>query len=117
MTTKERKSFDATIARSNDAIKAAVDGLTRSERGRTALADFKALMRNGGDGLDGRNFEALEILLAEAARGRRDFIDGLPDRTIEVEVRGGCVEVTGCPSGIKVKVIDHDNLKAEGADR
>lgn len=39
------------------------------------------------------------------------------DLKVVVEVRGGCAEVTRCPTGVKVNVIDHDNLKATGRDQ
>ncbi len=34
------------------------------------------------------------------------------DATVIVEVRGGVAEVTACPPGIQVEIIDHDNRDA-----
>ena len=36
------------------------------------------------------------------------------DKTIKIEVYGGCVtEVTGLPEGWEYEIVDHDHLEAE----
>ena len=36
------------------------------------------------------------------------------DKTIKIEVYGGCVtEVTGLPEGWESEIVDHDHLEAE----
>ncbi len=51
------------------AVPAAVAQLKRSERGRRALADFMALLANGGHGLDTKNWEALAALCHAQGNG------------------------------------------------
>lgn len=36
-----------------------------------------------------------------------------PPLNVTVEVDGGIAEVTQCPAGVDVRIIDHDNLEAE----
>lgn len=57
---------------------AAVAVLASSERGQRVLRDFRALMDNGGFGLDSRGFAALATLAEAVQNGQRDFIGGLP---------------------------------------
>ena len=38
------------------------------------------------------------------------------DSKVIVEVRGGVAEVTQCPAGIEVEIIDHDNRDAEAEE-
>lgn len=38
-----------------------------------------------------------------------------PKLKVTVEVTGGVAEVTDCPDGVEVEIIDHDNLEAEAA--
>lgn len=45
------------------AVPAAIAQLQRSERGRRVLGDFKILLRNGGSGLDYKNWAALRSLV------------------------------------------------------
>ena len=59
------------------AAEAAVQQLRRSERGRQALADFKALLDQGGDQLDCDNWCALIALCEVAARGKTSVIEDL----------------------------------------
>lgn len=53
-----------------DVAMIAVRTLRRSERGRQALVDFRALLDNGGDGLDDENWQALIVLCQLAAHGK-----------------------------------------------
>ena len=52
-----------------DQVSALVAQLAGSERGRQALADLRALLNNGGTGLDQNNVRALAGLLALATSG------------------------------------------------
>ena len=40
------------------------------------------------------------------------------DKTIKIEVYGGCVtEVTGLPEGCDYEIIDYDNIEAEETEK
>jgi hypothetical protein len=53
-----------------DAARIAVRILRRSERGCQALHDFRALLDNGGAGLDDENWQAMVLLCQLAADGK-----------------------------------------------
>jgi len=38
------------------------------------------------------------------------------DEQVTIEVSGGVAECTTCPPGVKVEIVDHDNLKEEGRE-
>jgi len=52
-----------------DQVSALVSQLAGSERGRQALADLRALLKNGGTGLDHNNTRALRGLIDLATIG------------------------------------------------
>ncbi len=52
-----------------DQVSALVAQLAGSERGRQALADLRALLKNGGTGLDHNNTRALRSLIDLATVG------------------------------------------------
>ena len=40
------------------------------------------------------------------------------DKTIKIEVYGGCVtEVTGLPDGWEYEIVDHDHIEAEETEK
>lgn len=53
-----------------------------------------------------REFDELILLRRQAA----------VTKCVKVEVSGGVAEVTECPEGVEVEIIDHDDLKAEGKE-
>lgn len=70
------------IKASDELIKAAVQQLGESERGKLVLAVFRQMMLNaGGIGLDSQNWNALLVLFREVKSGRRDFLRELPTPT------------------------------------
>lgn len=72
---RRAEKLDKAVAESDARLAAAVSQLSRSERGRAALASFAGLvMRGPAAGLDSKNWEALVAVVQEAAAGRRDFL-------------------------------------------
>lgn len=67
-------------AKLDAAIFGAVKQLRRSERGQQVLTDLKALLDNGGYGLDSENMTALCILVESVRVGQTDTVSEALDR-------------------------------------
>lgn len=63
---------------SDEMIAGAVALLNLSPRGQTVLRHWRALCEAGATGLDTSGWTALAVLVEETAKGRRDYLAGLP---------------------------------------
>lgn len=63
---------------SDEMIEGAVAILNLSPRGQAVLKQWRALCEAGATGLDSSGWTALSILVEETAKGRRDYLAGLP---------------------------------------
>jgi hypothetical protein len=62
--------YQKAYAEAKSAVPDAIKQLERSERGKRALLHFRTMLENGGNGLDAKNWLALEALIV-----RRSILD------------------------------------------
>lgn len=60
----------------------------------------------------GRAYLLVPMEMAPAVARAMLEVSGQKQKVV-VSVRGGVAEVVRCPTGVKVQIIDHDNLEAE----
>lgn len=60
---------------SDEMIASALNTLNRTERGQNALRQWRRLVDSAACGFDKDHWSALQILVAETAAGRRDYLD------------------------------------------